>query len=611
MKRKNHRRWKWQAIGFFAVLCLHAQTLPQQEVQNLRRLADAFEQAGLYAQAADYYIRLGLANPADLGAYLGAKRTCKEAGEWNKLRDFIQALQTRRRDVRYSIDLAWVDYHTGKDKEAKAEWRRIMAENPKDESMYAILGQTLEEVGFYEEAIAAYQTARAQLNRPSAFTFDLARLYATVKKPEEMINEYLLLMQENPQQSAFVRESFLQNQIDVEKALSILRKAEKQKPELAWAAALLRTDLTVKNSRYEEALQSAAAFESFLSALAGSKKSPPIHQGEILYELAEELFRAGLTAEAEKALLLILQKETETPYVPAARRKMAQVYLNRRQFREAEGVLRQIGETARQRTERAEAYEQLGKIYLEQFFDFAQAEAAFQSSLKEQTDEEKKAALMLRLAECAMLRGDFATAQERLTSVRAQTNPNGVGYIEAMYQTAKLQLYKNDFRGAKETVQQTLQAALSGESLLLENDLLQLSMLLQDAQSDSVGASVWAQADLLRCRGRLEEARELLSKRLAEAPSARFRDYLQLQLAQIFTDEQQYDRAVQAYKAVYENEKSPYRDYALFSIGALLETSGDKMNARQYYEKLLAEFPAGIYLDEARKRIRSFEKELP
>ncbi len=265
------------------------------------------------------------------------------------------------------------------------------------------------------------------------------------------------------------------------KSLAILRKIQKNKPEIAWAAALLRTDLAVKSAKYDEALESAATFENFLHALEGTKKSPPIHQGEVLYQLAEELYRAQLSEKAEKALMMTLQESTESPYAQAAQRKMAQIFLSRKQFREAENVLRRIGETARQRSERAEAFEQLGKIYMEQFFDFLQAEAAFQSSLKEQADEKKKAALLLRLAECALLRGDFETAEERLTAARAHTDAVGVNSAEAMYLTAMLYFYQNDFHKARETIQQTLQAALSGE-IFVRNDLLQLSMLLQDAQ---------------------------------------------------------------------------------------------------------------------------------
>ena len=55
---------------------------------------------------------------------------------------------------------------------------------------------------------------------------------------------------------------------------------------------------------------------------------------------------------------------------------------------------------------------------------------------------------------------------------------------------------------------------------------------------------------------------------------------------------------------VEEGEKNIYADKALYLLGNIYQYGvGDSTKAVEIYEKLLAKFPASIYLDEARNEI--------
>ena len=66
-----------------------------------------------------------------------------------------------------------------------------------------------------------------------------------------------------------------------------------------------------------------------------------------------------------------------------------------------------------------------------------------------------------------------------------------------------------------------------------------------------------------------------------------------------------YTQAIELFDAVVEEgEKNIYADKALYLLGNIYQYGvGDSTKAVEIYEKLLAKFPASIYLDKARSEI--------
>ncbi len=594
-------------VAFLAAALSAQNTLSRNELQNIRQIGEAFERAERYQQAADYYQRALAADPADRLSYLGFKRACAAAGDYQRFKQVVLTLQARRRDVLFAVDLAWADYYLGKQDEAVRALKRVVEENLKDEEAYRLVGETFAELDLKEEAIAVYRRSRTELKKETLFAVESAELLTALQRYEEAVEEYLALTSEEPQQISFVRTMISRQSADVkcEQLTKLLAKAEKKRPQAAWATSILHADCLARNRQFDLAVTMYANAEKRLAAF---DRRPPMPPGELLYRFAEDALRSDEAAAAEQAFRLLIDNLPNSPYAASARTKIADVYLARRNYQGAEEALLRLTAESGRSVDAAQVWERLGELYLGRLFNVEKAERAFTQAREAYRAATQKNSLLIPLAKCALVRGDFGLAEERLEAAyRFAAGSQEAAAVEALLHLSRLHFYRHDLSRAKETVKQALAEARSEESLNDVNDLLHLSMLLQEGEYDSLGAAVYASAELLVQQKREEEACRALERRLAEAPAARLSSELRLLLAQIYAS---LDRAEAAdtYFSVYKDESSLSRDYALFCLAELYEKRGDRVRAQEYYETLITEFPNSIYVDEGRNRLRRMEK---
>lgn len=589
-----------------------SQPLSRSELQNFRRLAEAFERAGQYQQAADFYMRLALANPRDTAAYLGAKRSFQQTGEWEKFREFIDRLQQGRRDVRYPVDLAWIDYQLGNHYAAKKSWFLLLEENPQDPQTYTLVGEAMVELEMYEDAIRVFQNSRKELKNSSLFAFELANLHYLLNRYDEMMGEYLNFLTVNPGQITYLSSlmnQLAQSQDNADKLTAVLEKALKKRPDLDWAVHLLLADIYTQQFSFEKAFEHYRLLENLLKTMPSGKTKLPLESGQFLYEFAETAIKEGEPRYAEQAYRLIISEFAASIFAPRAQWKIADVYVANHAFSDAASVLEQFVAGNPQSPEAQDALMEIATLNLGPLFNVDQAEAAFLRVSREHRDPHQRETALIQLAQCALIRGDFDQAEQYLFTARQRgAAGNSDIFAKALYNLAMLELYRQKPTAAMDYLEQAQGAAPPDEKNLLENDVLQLQLLLQEGAGDSAGLAVYGQSKLFILQRLYNDARVLLQTFLDSPTTSPVKNELELVLADLYRTVGEFDSSLRVYENIYQNTESFYRDYALMAIAENLETIQQAGKAREYYEKLLAEFPNSIYLEQARKRIRYIER---
>jgi TolA-binding protein len=252
---------------------------------------------------------------------------------------------------------------------------------------------------------------------------------------------------------------------------------------------------------------------------------------------------------------------------------------------------------------------EIGTINLGPLFNIVRAEAAFLRVSKEHRDPSRRENALIQLAQCALIRGDFDQAEQYLFTARQRsTAGNSEMSTQALYNLAMLELYRQKPSASLKYLEQAQESVQPAEENLLENDVLQISLLLHEGAGDSAGLAAYGQSKLFILQRRYDDARAILHSFLDRSTRSPIQDELELLLADLYRTLSEFDSALGVYEKIYQNSESFYRDYALMAIAENLELMQQGGKAREQYEKLLAEFPNSIYLEQARKSIRQIER---
>jgi len=118
---------------------------------------------------------------------------------------------------------------------------------------------------------------------------------------------------------------------------------------------------------------------------------------------------------------------------------------------------------------------------------------------------------------------------------------------------------------------------------------------------------MFARADLLGYQNRYNECIITLDSILTEYPSHSLTDEIKMLKASIYMKEAKFDLARDLYQNVVDlHFVDITADDALFKLALLQEQVYlDNAKAMSLYEKLITEFPASLYVVEARKHFRA------
>ncbi len=570
------------------------------------RLAYDYEAVGQYERAAQVFGALYARNPQNVAAYQGVRRNLLRLGRLDELAAVIKR-RLSSGDLQAQVDWAELLYRKGQEKEALREWNKVLQDHPRNLNAYELVAVSLTENRLLDEAIAVYRQARERMGRPSLFALQLADLYAARLNFREATRENLLFLRENPQQWGVVQSrvgSYATDAQGVAEAAEVITQELATSPHQLQLRRVLAS-LWVRSRRWP------LAFENFveIDRLVAETERNRGALGAELFGFAETARQEGAHDIAEKAYALILAGSPPRP-LPRRAECHRRVLLKETERYQAaiDGFLAVRDRYPRSR-EGCAALLEAASIYLSFLRDPANCQLLVRRLLEECRPGNEQSNALVLLGDARVAGGDIPGAWEayRQASRVIGSADNEAAQV-AQFKMGELAFLTGDVDSATVLLSRV---AAQGSGRVV-NDALELLLLINENRDDGAGLQTFAQARLLRRQWQQQRALQLLEGLVELEPAPAIADEAWMEIASIHTEGEMYDKALKAYDRVYKGFlDSRLRELALKSKAELLETHlADEAGAAKAYEELLVTFPASVYVEQVRKRLRALDGKL-
>ncbi len=581
------------------------QTPLDLQQRQIKRMASEFERNGQTEQAADIYYMLSMENPLDISSYAGAKRTMLKLQQFDRFKSLVLELQKERRDLRYQVDLAEVEFLTGNTRDAKKRWDEILDNNAMTHSSYALVGQALTAHGLVDDAVDCYLKGRKKLKDDRLFIFELSSLYVHRAEYDKATKEYIAYIETNPKQFHFIDTRFAnmeKNDDSYKDIVNTLEHALKEKPKLGLELHQILGNVYSRNTQYEKALEQFIAMEDTLQNRNDSRI------GLYLYQFATLTAKDSVLDISQTAFETLLKDYPKSEYSHRARLGFALILEQKGMFREAIQSYEAFAKQFPKAPEAQDALEKSGDIYFNRLNDHNQARKIYKQFEKKYPRSPRIVDIYFKLAECEILSNDLNSAKGFYRHIiQKQKSKKDIYYKKALYAMANANFMGGYPKESAEFLKEYFDNKIrDNQPDLYENDALELNMLLQENSMDSTGLVIFGKASLLYHQNKLDQSDSLLSDYIKNTPDTPLLDAINWFRAQIYIEKQMYDDAIVLLQQMYENEDNLYRDKALYNMAGLYQTKLDqKEKAKELYESLLVNFPSSIYIEDTRKKVRN------
>lgn len=572
------------------------------------QLAAQYFQNGEFEKAADLYESLLDKNPNPF-YYNNLIQSLINAKDYKKAEKIVKKrIRQNPNDIRLNVDLGFVYASSGDAKKAEKQYLESIESLTANQQQIYDLANAFMMRMLYDYATETYLKGRKVMNNPTQFTVELAMMYETRAKYQEMMEEYLNLLNSDGNYLTYIQ-ARLQAVLNTDK--------ESKKAEIIKSTLLKKTQKNPENGIYANLLMWYSVqlkdFElAFVQAKSIEKRFKD--NGAKVFELAEIcISNAEYLIGIEAYQYLINKGELNLYYLNSRVGLLNARYLkvttslvsNQKDISELEKeyikVLNELGKDA----STIILMKNLAHIYA--FYSYKSNEAIAllnEAILIPNADKKIIAACKLELADINLFGGDVWEATLLYSQVEKSFKNEPTGF-EAKLKNARLSYYIGEFEWAKAQLD-VLKAATSK---LIANDAMELSLLIgdnMDEDSTYTALNYFAKADLYEYRNQFDLAFATLdSTRLLGLSHPIFDDVL-LKKAEIVIKQGKYkdaDSLLQKLVDFYPD--GLLADDALFLQAELNENQlNNRIKAMICYENLIFKYPASLYTVEARKKFR-------
>lgn len=602
-------------MSFFLVFCTGMCNLFAQNPQlNSARLnqAQTFERVGYFDRAAEIYKSLFESDPRNGIYYQGLKRCLMQVRRYDDLLAIIQRRLMVVDDLGSRIDIGVVYYNQNNQAGAIKHWNDLLKQYPAA-GTYASVAASMKDSRAFDEALRVYQEGRKRFSQENLFALELADLHASRLEYEAASDEYLRYLAAETRQLPFVQRRLVELAKGSEEAAQQVEKAVSrhlgQNPSAVDMRRLLAAIL-LENKEYARAL----AEYQILDKQAGANDA-----GAEIFNFAEQARTAGAWDYAEQAYQIILTTNAKSPYANPAMMGLAECYQQQGKHRQAlealENLISKAGTNVRNPWVLRAMLEQ-GDIQFTHLKDMAAAIAVYKKINDTVTEPNSKERLdaVFRLGDCHLALGEVAQAVNWYETAR-RLGGNRPGVADKVnFALTRLEFYQGRFRTAKNMLEGIVaQPAKGNQEESMVNDALEMLLLIEANFADSAGALLsYAHAEFLNIKQNRRAAIDTLNRLIEGYPNAGILPQAMYNLGLLYAEEGQYPSAVATLQAVAEKHgESIVGDRALFRLA---EIHADKMQdypqAQKLFEKLLETYPNSLYLEEARRRVRSLSEKV-
>ena len=564
-----------------------------------QQLAFQYFRNGEYEKAASIYKPLHQQNPYN-SVYLSYLIDCyQQLQQFDEVVTLVNKQLSTYKNQEYLFVEIGYNYQLQYDQiKAEEYYKKAIEAITISPNFGYIIGKTFQDNHLLDYALLAYNKAM-EINSNSNYNFQIALIYGEKAEIENMFNTYIEMVSDNDTFLSSIK-NYIGRYItdDAENEANIilrklLLKRLQTNPEIKWNNLL--SWLFMQQKDYNKALiQEKAIFK---------RNATDINS---IVEIGKIAFEDNDYEAAKNCFLFVLENNKELETELTSKLYLLEIDLNSNvSYENIENQFQQL-------------FNQYGKnintvgiqaIYAE-FLAFKKNEpengiAILKESLKFPLNEFQIGHLKTKLADILVFTGKFSSALIYYTQVQNDLKNHTIGQ-EARFKIAQTSYFKGDFEWA----QSQLKVLKNSTSQLIANDALDLNLLITDnAVKDSlkIAFKKYALADLLTFQNKNQEAIEVLQEVLNNFKGHPIEDEALFKQAQIFEKLNMYIKAEQNYLQIISiNKEDILADDAHFYLAELyLNKLKNTEKAKEYYQKIIFEYPSSIFLVDARKKFRN------
>ncbi|SNR54257.1 tetratricopeptide repeat protein [Lutibacter flavus] len=460
-----------------------------------------------------------------------------------------------------------------------------------------LIGKTFQNNHLLEYALKAYKKAM-EVNPNANYNFQIATIYGEKGELENMFNTYLDMVEAEvkylPSAKSYIGRYLIDDSENEGNVLlkKALIKRMQNNPQNSWNQLL--SWLFMQQKDYDKALVQEKALHKR-------------NQGELkgIIEIGEIAFNDKAFDVSQNCFNYVLENTNNLETELTAKLYLLQIDI------ESNSEINKI------ETQFQELFNTYGKnkntigiqlIYAE-FLTFKKNEpdkaiSILKEALKLPINEFQKGHIKTKLADVLVYTSKFSSALIYYTQVQNDLKSHSIGQT-ARFKIAQTSYFKGDFDWA----QSQLKVLKNSTSQLIANDALDLNLLITDngiKDSLKIALKKYAIADLLSFQNKNQQAIDTLQGILANFKGQPVEDEALFKQAKLFEKINQFEKAASNYLQIIEiNKEDILVDDAHYYLAELYLNNLNKIEkAKEYYQKIIFEYPSSIYLVDARKKYR-------
>ena len=568
------------------------------------QLAKNYFDQGEYAKALRHYEKLVEDNPGNSDYFFGLIATHQQLEEFEKAEKLLLEKLNNSANLPTLLVELGHNYALQKNTEKSELYYSEALSAIESRPNYAFsIARAFEKYSLLDRAVLAYE-AGMRMNPNANYNVQLARLYGEQGKVELMFENYLALVEKNPEFlptlyrnfSLYITEDSGNEANGIFRKLLLKKSQENQNllfnEMLSW--------LFMQQGEYAKAfLQEKAIFRRtgenlgrIIQLALISKEEAPETSQEVLDFIIAETPSEDIKLQAHQIRLSLAQETAE----PKEHSKIEEDYRS---------LLSTYG---------------TGANTLSIQIDFANFLAFTEGKVEEAQQQLKllldrtpgkfeEAAIKMALADILVLDEKFNQALIYYTQVQNLVK-NDIIAQDARFKVAKTSYFKGDFDWARTQ----LDVLKSSTSQLIANDAMEMSLLISDnSLVDSTQAALkgYARADLLSFQKKEDEAIAVLEEVLVNHKTEKIEDEALLKQAELYEKKGDFEKAEENYLKIIQFHKDGILgDNAHYRLAELYNSElEDPEKAKEFYEKIIFDYADSIYFVDSRKKYRELRGE--
>lgn len=599
-------------ISIFASMLVYGQNNNQRMMKL--SLAESYERAGDLVNAAKIYEELYQLEPKNNLYFESLNRVFIAIKNYAASIDLIETeIKRRPKDINLYGLLGSTYYLQGNEKKAYEVWDKPFTFLEPNPVLYRVIANYAIERRAFEKAIDVYRKGKETAEDKTIFSYDLGLLYSITMQFEKAAEEYCFILMHDPLQLETVENKLIASTNKPNAIKPAISVVEKYSSEENLSVMYLLARLYTENKDFEK------AYDLYLELDKNQNK-----QGMELYGYADFLYRENEYNLSGQVYEKVIELYPNTQLIPSAKLGYAKSieailmeeyskellvwkpYFELRPFEsgDVDVVIDAFTEVAELYNHTEAAYEALLRIGVIKFYLQNKQEEAkeyFNRIINEAPLSRSSVDAYTELGKIALINGNLTEAERNFTQITVLAKVSVSQANDAKYKLARIKFYLGELSQSKELLAEVTTDLKDNNA----NDALEISLILNTAKFDSAGLMIFAEGEFLTDQKKFGEAAEKYALIANNEQAFILHSVATIRMAEMELAQDNYVQAIQLFEAVVEEgEKNIYSDKALYLLGKIYQYGvGDSTKAVEIYEKLLARFPASIYLDEARSEI--------